>query len=110
MPLPAGSSRANIACLGTSRNRAGRYNSPFPNRVGSESELMFVVNSLPLAIVFCVITMLGWGSWANTQQLACKEAWPFQLFYCDYAIGVFLFSIVFAHTFGSFGTVGMSAR
>jgi glucose uptake protein len=71
---------------------------------------MFVVNSLPLAIVFCMITMLGWGSWANTQKLAGKEAWPFQLFYWDYAIGVFLFSIVFAHTFGSFGTVGMSAR
>ena len=55
---------------------------------------MFVVNSLPLAIVFCVITMLGWGSWANTQKLAGKEKWPFQLFYWDYAIGVFALSIL----------------
>ena len=39
---------------------------------------MFVVNSLHVAIVFCVITMLGWGSWANTQKLAGKEKWPFQ--------------------------------
>ena len=45
--------------------------------------------------------MLGWGSWANTQKLAGKEKWPFQLFYWDYAIGVFLFSILFAHTLGS---------
>src|SRR5215470_7661839 len=71
---------------------------------------MFVVNSLPVAIVFCVITMLGWGSWANTQKLAGKERWPFQLFYWDYAIGVFLFSLVFAHALGSFGTAGVPAR
>jgi len=67
---------------------------------------MFVVHSLPVAILFCVITMLGWGSWANTQKLAGKEKWPFQLFYWDYAIGVFLFSLVFAHTLGSFGLAG----
>src|SRR5665811_2135964 len=69
---------------------------------------MFVVHSLPVAILFCVITMLGWGSWANTQKLAGKEKWQFQLFYWDYAIGVFLFSLVFAHTLGSFGTAGAS--
>jgi len=68
------------------------------------------VHSLPLAIAFCVVTMLGWGSWANTQKLAGKEKWPFQLFYWDYAIGVFLFSLIFAHTLGSFGSAGMSAR
>jgi len=71
---------------------------------------MFVVNSLPVAIVFCVITMLGWGSWANTQKLAGKERWPFELFYWDYAIGVFLCGMIFAHTFGSFGSAGMSAK
>src|ERR1039458_5101002 len=71
---------------------------------------MFVVNSLPVAIVFCVITMLGWGSWANTQKLAGKEKWPFPLFYWDYAIGVFLFSLLFSHTFGSFGTAGVPTR
>src|SRR4051794_23962883 len=70
---------------------------------------MFVVNSLPVAILFCVLTMLGWGSWANTQKLAGKERWPFELFYWDYAIGVFLFSVVFAHTFGSMGPAGMPA-
>jgi len=71
---------------------------------------MFAVQSLPVAIAFCVVTMLGWGSWANTQKLAGKEKWPFELFYWDYAIGVFLFSLIFAHTLGSFGSAGLSAR
>jgi glucose uptake protein len=70
---------------------------------------MFVVNSLPVAIAFCVVTMLGWGSWANTQKLAGKEKWPFQLFYWDYALGVFLFGLLFAGTLGSFGSAGMAA-
>ena len=59
--------------------------------------------SLPIAILFCVITMLGWGSWANTQKLAGKEKWPFELFYWDYAIGVFLFSLLFSTLGGAFG-------
>ncbi len=71
---------------------------------------MLVVHSLPVAIVFCVLTMLGWGSWANTQKLAGNVKWPFELFYWDYAIGVFLFGFVFAHTAGSMGDAGMAAR
>jgi glucose uptake protein len=70
---------------------------------------MFVVTSLPLAILFCVLTMLGWGSWANTQKLAGKEKWPFELFYWDYAIGVFLFSILFELTLGGGFTVVAAA-
>ena len=70
---------------------------------------MFVVNALPVAILFCIVTMLGWGSWANTQKLAGKEKWPFQLFYWDYAIGVLLFGAVFAFTLGSMGTAGQGA-
>jgi len=49
--------------------------------------------------------MLCWGSWANTQKLASKE-WSFQLFYWDYAIGVFLLSLALAFTLGSTGTDG----
>lgn len=70
---------------------------------------MFVVHSLPVAIALCVITMLGWGSWANTQKLAGGQKWPFELFYWDYAIGVLLFSLVFAATFGSMGAEGVPA-
>ncbi|HWD00044.1 MAG TPA: GRP family sugar transporter [Candidatus Sulfopaludibacter sp.] len=70
---------------------------------------MFIVHSLPLAIAFCVITMLGWGSWANTQKLAGNQKWPFELFYWDYAIGVLLFGILFAATLGSMGSEGAPA-
>jgi glucose uptake protein len=70
---------------------------------------LFIVQGSTLAILLCVVTMLGWGSWANTQKLAGKERWPFQLFYWDYAIGVLIFSILFALTAGSFGSAGQSA-
>ena len=33
---------------------------------------MFIVNSYSLAVIFCVVTMLCWGSWGNTQKLAGK--------------------------------------
>jgi glucose uptake protein len=70
---------------------------------------MFTVSSLGLAVLFCVITMLGWGSWANTQKLAGKTKWPFELYYWDYAIGVFVFSLLFMFTLGSTGGAGMGA-
>ncbi len=66
---------------------------------------MVVVESYPIAVFMCVITMLCWGSWANTQKLASKEG-SFQLFYWDYSIGVLLLSLVLAFTMGSFGSQG----
>ncbi len=53
----------------------------------------------------CVITMICWGSWANTQKLATKE-WRFQLFYWDYCIGILLLTLIFAFTLGSSGEHG----
>ncbi|MEY8702181.1 multidrug DMT transporter permease, partial [Francisella philomiragia] len=38
---------------------------------------MVVLHSYGVAVFFCIITMLCWGSWANTQKLSTKE-WPFQ--------------------------------
>ena len=69
---------------------------------------MLIVESYGLAVALCIVTMLCWGSWANTQKLASK-GWPFQLFYWDYAIGVFLFALILAHTAGSTGEAGRSA-
>lgn len=66
---------------------------------------MFVLQSYPWAVVFCVITMFCWGSWANTQKLA-KKGWRFELFYWDYAIGVLLLTVILGLTLGSNGTVG----
>ena len=66
---------------------------------------MFIVQSYPLAILFCFITMLCWGSWGNTQKLAART-WRYELFYWDYVIGLLLFSLVLAFTLGSFGSEG----
>src|SRR5512136_946009 len=68
---------------------------------------MLIIESYPVAVVMCIVTMLCWGSWANTQKLASKE-WRFQLFYWDYAIGVFLLALLLAFTMGSTGTEGRS--
>lgn len=68
---------------------------------------MVVVESYLVAVIMCFITMLCWGSWANTQKLATKK-WPFQLFYWDYALGVLLLSLILALTMGSLGSVGRS--
>lgn len=68
---------------------------------------MFIVQSYTLAIVFCVVTMLCWGSWGNTQKLASRT-WRYEFFYWDYVIGVLLFSILSAFTLGTFGSEGRS--
>ncbi len=68
---------------------------------------MFIVNSYSLAIVFCFITMLCWGSWGNTQKLAGKT-WRYELFYWDYVTGVLALSLIFAFTLGSMGDAGRS--
>jgi len=66
---------------------------------------MFIVQNYGTAVFFCIITMLCWGSWANTQKLASKT-WRFELFYWDYVIGILLFSILSAFTLGSMGGHG----
>ncbi len=68
---------------------------------------MFIIENYSTAILFCVITMLCWGSWANTQKLAAST-WRFELFYWDYVFGILLFSLIFAFTLGSSGSGGRS--
>ncbi len=67
---------------------------------------MFVVPSYAVAVIFCVVTMLCWGSWANTKNLAADSGWRFALFYWDYVFGVLLMAIIFAFTLGSIGKTG----
>ncbi|RYU93796.1 GRP family sugar transporter [Emticicia agri] len=68
---------------------------------------MFIIETYPLAVIFCIITMLCWGSWANTQKLAASS-WRFELFYWDYVIGIVLLATLFAFTLGSTGDEGRS--
>ncbi|HMQ90626.1 MAG TPA: multidrug DMT transporter permease [Flavilitoribacter sp.] len=66
---------------------------------------MYTIDSYPVAVALCVVTMLCWGSWANTQKLASKS-WGFPLFYWDYTLGVILLSLIFGLTLGSSGASG----
>ena len=67
---------------------------------------MFIVNSYTLAVMFCFITMICWGSWGNTQKLASKN-WRYELYYWDYTIGILLFALLLVFTLGSFGSSGV---
>jgi glucose uptake protein len=53
------------------------------------------------ALLLIILSMICWGSWANTFKMAGK--WRFELFYYDYSLGVLLAAIVAAYTFGSMG-------
>lgn len=66
---------------------------------------MFIPQSYPLAIILCVVTMLCWGSWGNTQKLSGKT-WRFELFYWDYVLGILIFSLLLGFTLGSNGASG----
>ena len=68
---------------------------------------MYIVSTYPIAVLLCFVTMLCWGSWANTQKLA-EKSWRFELFYWDYVIGIVLMSVLFAFTMGSIGEQGRS--
>ena len=66
---------------------------------------MFILENYSTAIIFCIITMLCWGSWANTQKLSAGT-WRFELFYWDYVFGILILSLLFAFTLGSKGSGG----
>jgi len=68
---------------------------------------MLIIDSYAVAVGLCFITMLCWGSWANTLKLASK-GWPFPLYYWDYALGLVLTALVLGLTIGSSGTEGRS--
>jgi glucose uptake protein len=66
---------------------------------------MLTIQSYPVAVALCFVTMLCWGSWGNTQKLASRE-WKYQLFYWDYGVGILLSALVIAFTLGSTGAGG----
>lgn len=68
---------------------------------------MFIVSSYTLAVLFCFVTMICWGSWGNTQKLAGKS-WRYELYYWDYTIGILLFALLLVFSLGSFGSQGRS--
>ena len=60
---------------------------------------MFTPHSLGIALVMMITSAICWGSWANTYKGV--RNYRFELFYWDYAVGIFLISLILALTMGS---------
>ena len=68
---------------------------------------MVLVQNYTLAVFLCALAMICWGSWQNTQNLIGKT-WRFEHYYWDFSIGILLFALLMAFTFGSIGNHGRS--
>jgi hypothetical protein len=62
---------------------------------------MFAPSTFTAALVMTIISTICWGSFANTFKLT--KNYRFELYYWDYAAGIFLISVVLALTMGSVG-------
>src|SRR5579863_6598997 len=62
---------------------------------------MFTPPTFTIALLMTVASAVCWGSWANTYKGV--KNYRFELFYWDYAVGIFLISLVGALTLGSTG-------
>lgn len=62
---------------------------------------MFTPQTFGVALVMMITAAVCWGSWANTFKGV--KNYRFELFYWDYAIGIFLISLILALTMGSTG-------
>ena len=60
---------------------------------------MFVPHSFTVALLMMTTSTICWGSWANTYKGV--KNYRFELFYWDYAVGIFLISVILAFTMGS---------
>ncbi len=60
---------------------------------------MFTPHSFSVALLMVITSTICWGSWANTFKGV--KNYRFELFYWDYAVGIFLISLIFAFTMGS---------
>jgi glucose uptake protein len=60
---------------------------------------MFIPQSAGLALLLMILCAACWGSWANTYKLT--KGVRFELFYWDYAIGIFVMAVILALTLGS---------
>lgn len=59
---------------------------------------MFIPEVYAVALLMMILSMICWGSWANTQKLA--KGWRFELFYWDYVWGILLISVLVGLTLG----------
>jgi glucose uptake protein len=68
---------------------------------------MFLPTTYAAALLLTILTMLCWGSWANTQKMTGK--WRFELFYFDYSFGVLLCAVIALFTLGTMNSHEITA-
>src|SRR5579863_8328494 len=66
---------------------------------------MFAPTTFTIALVMTVLSTICWGSFANTFKVT--KNYRFEMYYWDYALGIFLISLVLAFTMGSTGGSGL---
>lgn len=71
-----------------------------------EEAHIFLPETYHVTLALMILSMLCWGSWANTLKL-CPE-FRFQLFYWDYSLGLAAAAVLLGLTAGSSGHVGSS--
>ena len=59
---------------------------------------MYTPHTLGIALFMMIASAICWGSWANTYKGV--KNYSFELFYWDYAIGIFLIALILGHTMG----------
>ena len=67
---------------------------------------MYTPHSFSIALLMIITSTICWGSWANTYKGV--KNYRFELFYWDYAIGIFLISLILALTMGSIHSGALS--
>jgi glucose uptake protein len=60
---------------------------------------MFVPHTFAVALVMTILSTICWGSFANTMKVTTN--YRVELYYWDYAAGIFLISVILAFTMGS---------
>ena len=60
---------------------------------------MYSPTTFGTALLMMIVSATCWGSWANTYKGV--KNYRFELFYWDYAVGIFLTSLIYALTMGS---------
>lgn len=61
---------------------------------------MFVPSTFAVALLMTILSTVCWGSFANTFK--GTRNYRFELYYWDYALGIFLITLVLAFTMGSY--------
>jgi glucose uptake protein len=59
---------------------------------------MFTAHTYSIALLLMTLSMLCWGTWANTQKIT--RNWPFELYYFDYTVGLLVLSLCIGLTLG----------